>query len=134
MISFIFSFKPWLRLTLGFLFLITVAILSLMPSRDLPGFAVYVVVHKIAHICMYFGLSFVACWSFRIKPDRMRLMYLLLAVIFMYGVLMEILQRSMHNGRDFHFSDMLANLTGAIAGILIYKHLERKWEAIVVKD
>jgi VanZ family protein len=104
-----------------------------MPASDLPGIAIHQVVHKIAHICMYLGLMFITCWSFRISPDRMRIIYLLLAVVFMYGVLMEILQRSMHDGRNFHFSDMLANLTGAIAGILIYRYMERKWEAIEVR-
>ena len=133
MISFIFSFKPWLRITIGILFMATVAVLSLMPSDDLPGIAVYVVVHRIAHLCMYLGLSFIAFWSFRISPDRMRLIYLMLAGVFMYGVLMEILQRTMHNGRSFHFSDMLANLTGAIAGILIYRYMDRKWKSVEVK-
>jgi glycopeptide antibiotics resistance protein len=32
----------------------------------------------------------------------------------------------MHNGRNFDFRDMLANLTGAIIGILIYRYFDRK--------
>ena len=104
----------------------TVAVLSLMPSYDLPGIAVYLVVHRIAHLCMYLGLGFIACWNLKISPDRMKLIFLLLAGIFMYGVLMETLQRTMHNGRSFHFSDMIVNLIGAITGILIYGYLERK--------
>jgi len=126
MISFIFSFKPWARITIGVLFMATVAVLSLMPSYDLPGIAVYLVVHRIAHLCMYLGLGFIACWNLKISPDRMKLIFLLLAGIFMYGVLMETLQRTMHNGRSFHFSDMIVNLIGAITGILIYGYLERK--------
>jgi VanZ family protein len=126
MISFIFSFKPWARLTIGVLFMATVAVLSLLPSYDLPSISRYIIVHRIAHLCMYLGLGFLACWNLKLNPERMKLVYLLLAGIFMYGVLMEILQRSMHNGRSFRFSDMIVNLIGAISGILIYRYLSQK--------
>lgn len=125
MISFIFSFKPWLRKIIAIVYLATVAVLSLMPSRDLPHFTVYPEIDKVVHLCMYLGLSFLACWSYEISRDRMKPLYLMVAGVFMYGVLMEILQRTMHNGRNFDFRDMLANLTGAIIGILIYRYLDR---------
>jgi glycopeptide antibiotics resistance protein len=51
----------------------------------------------------------------------------------MYGVLMEILQRTMHNGRSFDFKDMIANLTGAILGLLIYKFLDKLRENAVAR-
>jgi VanZ family protein len=126
MISFIFSFKPWLRKTIAVIYLATVAILSLMPSYDLPRFTIFPEIDKVVHISMYLGLSFLACWSLEIKRDQMKPLYLLLTSVFMYGVLMEILQRTMHNGRNFDFRDMLANLTGAIIGILIYRYFDRK--------
>lgn len=126
MISFIFSFKPWLRKTIGVIYLAVIAVLSLMPSRDLPHFTVYPEIDKAVHLCMYLGLSFLACWSFEINRNRMKPFYLMLSGVFMYGVLMEILQRTMHNGRNFDFRDMIANLTGAIAGILIYRFLDKQ--------
>jgi len=126
MISFIFSFKPWLRKTIGSVYLAIVALLSLLPSYDIPDIQLFPGADKLVHICMYLGLSFLACWSYEIKRERMQPVYLLLAGVFMYGVLMEILQRTLHNGRDFDFKDMLANLTGAIIGILIYRYFERK--------
>ena len=52
-------------------------------------------------------------------------MIVLLAGVFMYGVIMEILQRTMHNGREFDFKDMIANLTGTIIGLLIYRYFDR---------
>jgi len=125
MISFIFSFKIWLRKTIAALYLATIAALSLMPARDLPHFTVFSSLDKAVHISMYLGLSFLACWSYEISRDRMKPIYLLLLGVFMYGVLMEILQRTMHNGRNFDFKDMIANLTGAIAGILIFRYLDR---------
>ena len=133
MISFIFSFKPWLRKTIGIIYLAIVAVLSLMPSRDLPHFTVFPAIDKVVHISMYLGLSFLACWIYEIKRERMQPLYLLLAGVFMYGVLMEILQRTMHNGRSFDFKDMIANLTGAIVGILIYRYFDRKRREVIIQ-
>jgi VanZ family protein len=78
---------------------------------------------------MYLGLAFLAGWIYDIGHHRVRFAYYLVAGVFLYGVLMEILQRTMHNGREFDFKDMLANLFGAIIGLIIYKSLDRMHEA-----
>ena len=124
MISFIFSVKPWIRKTIGIIYLVNIAFLSLSPSYNLPVIHIPYI-DKVVHICMYLGLSFLACWIYDIGHHRVWFMYMVLAAVFMYGVLMEILQRTMHNGRDFDFKDMLANLTGAIIGLIIYKYMDR---------
>ena len=72
---------------------------------------------------MYAGLGFMACWSLNISNDRFKLYPLLLLFVFMWGVLMEILQRLMANGRSLEFMDMLANLGGAIVGLLAYNYM-----------
>lgn len=126
MISFIFSFKPWLRKTIGVLYLVTIAVISLMPSQDLPHFTKSKEIDKVIHVCMYLGLAFLASWNYDIFHKKLKYMYMLLAGVFMYGVVMEILQRTMQNGRDFDFKDMLANLTGTIFGLWIYRYLDRK--------
>ena len=132
MITFIFSFKIWLRKTIAAIYLATIAVLSLMPVRELPHFTVFPEIDKVVHFSMYFGLSFLACWSFELSRDKMKSIYLLLAGVFMYGVLMEILQRTMHNGRNFDFKDMVANLTGAIVGIIIYRYFDsRRIETVI---
>jgi VanZ family protein len=131
MISFIFSFKPWLRKTIAALYLGFIVVLSLMPAIDLPHFAVFKNLDKAVHVCMYLGLSFLVCWSFEISRKKMAPLYLLLAGVFMWGVLMEILQRTMHNGRSFDFRDMIANLTGAIVGLIIYRYFDKKRLEIV---
>ena len=125
MISFIFSFKLWLRKTLAILYLAVVAVLSLMPAYELPHFTVFAGIDKVVHFSMYFGLAILACWSIEIDRKRMAPIYSLLAGVFCYGVLMEILQRTMHNGRNFEFRDMLANLSGAIVGIIVYRYLDK---------
>jgi len=126
MISFIFSFKLWLRRSIAILYLSIVAVLSLMPAYDLPHITVYPGFDKLVHFSMYLGAAFLGSWSLEISRNRMKPVYFLLAGVFLYGVLMEILQRTMHNGRNFEFRDMIANLTGAIAGILLFRYLDRK--------
>lgn len=58
-------------------------------------------------------------------------MYLLLTGVFLWGVLMEVLQRLMSNGRAMEITDMLANLAGAVAGLIVYRFLDRQWNANV---
>ena len=82
---------------------------------------------------MYLGLGFVTCWSLDRKDKTMPPLYVLLLGVFMWGVLMEILQRLMANGRSMEISDMLANLAGAIAGLILYRYLDRKWKTYPVK-
>lgn len=121
----LFLCKPWVRKAVGAAYLAIVAYLSLMPSRNIPDIPLFHGADKLVHICMYLGLSFLACWIYVADRHQLRFMYSLLAAVFMYGVLMEILQRTMRNGRSFDFKDMVANLVGAIIGVLIYRYFER---------
>ena len=76
---------------------------------------------------MYLGLGFLACWSLDFRgKERLPSLIILLAGVFMWGVMMEVLQRLMSNGRGMELLDMLANLAGAIAGLIFYKLVERK--------
>lgn len=58
---------------------------------------------------------------------------MLLFGVFLWGVLMEIMQRIMANGRSLEFSDMLANLGGAVAGILVYIYLAKISKHLLIK-
>ncbi len=127
MIRLFFSIKPWLRYTLSFLYLVILVLLSLLPTSDFPDVPFFSGEDKYIHICMYLGLGFLACWSLDFRgKERLPSIILLLAGVFMWGALMEVLQRLMSNGRGMELLDMLANLAGAIAGLIFYKLLERK--------
>lgn len=127
MLNFIFSLKPWVRITLGLLYLVLLVLLSLLPTSDLPDIPYFSGEDKYIHFCMYLGLGFLTCWSLDISDKRRPPPKLLLLTgVFMWGVLMEVLQRLMSNGRGMEYLDMLANLAGAVAGLALYKYLERK--------
>jgi VanZ family protein len=127
MIRLLFALKPWVRITLSILYLMLIVLLSLLPSSDFPDIPYFSGEDKWIHFCMYLGLGFVACWSLDREGKKMPPIYLLLAGVFMWGVLMEILQRLMANGRSMEVTDMLANLAGAIAGLIVYRFLHRTW-------
>ncbi|NTV90085.1 MAG: hypothetical protein HGA22_06955 [Clostridiales bacterium] len=75
---------------------------------------------------MYAGLGFLTCWSLDTRGRRMPPLYVLLTGVFLWGVLMEILQRLMSNGRSIELLDMLANLAGAVAGLMAYRFLQKR--------
>lgn len=127
MIRFLFSSKPWLRISLSIIYLILIVLLSLLPTSDFPDVPMFSGEDKWIHFCMYLGLGFVTCWSLDRKGKPMPPLYVLLAGLFMWGLLMEVLQRLMANGRGMEISDMLANLAGAVAGLMVYKYMNRKW-------
>jgi len=126
MISYIHTLKPQVRKTIGVVYLLVIALLSLWPSNSLPQIPLFPGVDKLVHICMYLGLSFLACWIYDACNQRLWFICTLLTAVFMYGALMEVLQNTMHYGRSFDFKDLIANLTGAIIGALIYTYLGGK--------
>jgi VanZ family protein len=129
MIRMLFSSKPWVRITLSIFYLIIIVLLSLLPSSDLPNIPYFSGEDKWIHICMYLGLGFLTCWSLDTRGRRMPPLYVLLTGVFLWGVLMEVLQRLMSNGRSMEILDMLANLAGAVAGLIVYRFLDRKLRA-----
>jgi len=126
MIRLLFSSKPWLRITLSLLYLIVIVLMSLLPSSNLPNIPYFSGEDKWIHFCMYAGLGFLTCWSLDTRGRRMPPLYVLLIGVFLWGVLMEILQRLMSNGRSMEILDMLANLAGAVAGLMVYRFLEKR--------
>lgn len=127
MIRLLFSTKPWLRYTLSLIYLVIIVLLLLLPTSDLPDIPMFSGEDKWIHFCMYLGLGFVTSWSLDRQGKTMPPLYILLAGLFMWGILMEVLQRLMSNGRGMEILDMLANLAGAVAGLFLYKYLNRKW-------
>jgi VanZ family protein len=134
MIKKVLQSKPWVRFTLSIIYLIIIVLLSLLPASDLPDIPYFSGEDKWIHFCMYAGLGFVTCWSLDTRGKRMPHLFLLLTGVFLWGVLMEVLQRLMANGRSLEFLDMLANLAGAIAGLIVYKYLNRIWAEERIKS
>ena len=119
MISFLFSIRQWLRITLSLVYLSCIAFISLLPSKDFPELPSFPGIVKLVHFCMYFGLSILASWSMHAEVKHRWYFFVILFAIG-WGVTMEVFQFLMHLGRSFEFYDILANSIGALTGAFIY--------------
>jgi VanZ family protein len=96
-----------------------VAVLSLLPARDLPNVAAS---DKIEHAGAYFVLAILGGLGLR---ERRGLLFLFIFLCAMGGVI-ELLQ-AFSPGRSPDVFDALANATGAAAGILVALVFGFRW-------
>lgn len=94
---------------LGGLMLLMVGAVSLMPVPDVG------VNDKFSHLVTYFLL---AGWFSLLATNRVTLGWII-AGLLAYGMLLELLQ-GMTAHRYAEWADVLANASGAIAGVLLY--------------
>ena len=119
MISFIFSINQKLRVALSLIYLGIIVFLSLMPSDDLPQIELFNGFDKLVHFCMYFGFTWLLCWTLHAE-SKPKLDYYIIIFTIGWGLLMEIFQLEMHLGRAFEWFDVLANGIGALTGAVIF--------------
>ncbi len=106
------------------LYVLTVAALSLLPASDLPKVHLFPGADKLIHTGMYFILSFLILWTFHAKHIARWKLY---SFVVGWGLLMECLQILTNAGRSFSFYDIIANITGVLLGIVVYKFLNTKF-------
>ncbi len=78
-------------------------------------------IDKVAHICMYFGLSVVIWLEYLKYHDKLNWKRLILFAILapiLYGGAMEIAQMTFTEHREGDWFDFLANSIGVLAGAL----------------
>lgn len=97
---------------------------TLSPAKNLePRFFTFLKFEgadKVLHLGMFFILT--VCFFLAYKVNFIKSM-LILAV---YGVVIEILQEVVPNGRTFDFYDIIFNVFGAIIGYLFISNIYRR--------
>jgi len=78
---------------------------------------------KIIHFLMYFGLMTVMLYENRKSLSGKTQLFFLALIPFSYGILMEILQKTIASGRSANIYDVFANLTGIIVSALLWSYL-----------
>ncbi|MCF8236910.1 MAG: VanZ family protein [Saprospiraceae bacterium] len=101
-----------------------ITVLSLLPGKSLPVIDIWnwIGTDKLAHAFVY------GCWSFlwirwvsqRRKTHPVRWTILGLLLMSLYGVVLEILQSTIHTDRYFEVPDIVANIIGAFASYGIF--------------
>lgn len=119
MIKFFFSFSQSWRVLLSMLYLFILMIFSFLPSRILPEWDLLPGLDKLVHLCMYFGLTIMASWTFHAEEKLKRIIYIVLLAT-LWGLLMEFMQLVMDSGRAFEWMDELSNSAGVVIGAVLY--------------
>lgn len=114
-----------------FTFLVLYASLSNMNSMDTAGFFSFPHADKLVHFLMFLvlTLSWLSGISKYYRHHRKKvLLYPVGISIFIFGVLMELLQHYISSGRTAELTDILANTLGIIAAFILFRWLkEQQW-------
>ncbi|MBK8517370.1 MAG: VanZ family protein [Saprospiraceae bacterium] len=96
--------------------------LSLISAREASKFNVwdFVGFDKLAHLIFYCIFCFLWCMGFR-ESNNSQKKILFFSVSF--GVLMEICQLYLFNGRSFELFDIIANIIGSVVGLILFKKI-----------
>jgi VanZ family protein len=124
MITLLFSIKQWIRITISFIYLGCLAILSLLPPNDFPELPQFQSADKIIHGFMYLVLAAIGSWSMHAEERHIGY-YIVVLFSISWGIMMEIFQFTMHLGRSFEWADIISNSIGTFSGIAIYILLVR---------
>lgn len=101
----------------AFLWAIIICILSLMPSKNLPELHFDLLApDKLAHTAVYALLSFLWLWAY--KERKMSYAFIVFSGSAILGILLEVAQYLFFPDRFFELYDILANVIGAIIGII----------------
>lgn len=130
MISILFTVPQWLRVILSMVYLSIIALLSLLPSNDLPQIPLFSGADKIIHTIMYAGLTWMVCWMI-FAEKKQSLYYLTVLLSFIWGVIMEVYQFNMHLGRSFEYFDIVGNSIGIFFGLLSYIMIINRYNTLI---
>ena len=125
MISYLLSVRSSIRFALVIIYVGCIMALSLLPPQDFPKVQLFEGADKVVHFLMYLIFSILGCWALKIEISR-SLIWFIIPVTIGWGMLMEIIQFTMHAGRSFSWYDELANSLGVVIGVIIYVLSTRK--------
>lgn len=114
--------KVWLELSCVYLAIavtLIILFLSLVKTNNFPASNI---THgdKLGHLIAYSVLSFFWTTTQFVKRLKVKMLYVLLAVI-SYGVVIEIMQAQLTSYRSGDFYDIMANSIGVLIGYIFFK-------------
>jgi VanZ family protein len=104
---------------LTFVWFFVIIFLCIVPQDELPEAGGIPHFDKFVHFMLYFILSILSLFVF--SSGKMSTKILILAGIFLFSFLIEVTQGIMPYGRTFSATDLLANLSGILAGLLLFQ-------------
>jgi VanZ family protein len=110
--------RNWRFAITGIVWFFMMSALFVLPGSSLPktDWLAKIQLDKIVHFVLFFILSFLFLKGLMIEKKIQIL--LLLACSSVYGATVEVIQHQFIANRSFDGGDILANMAGAIAGVL----------------
>lgn len=105
-----------------------VLVMSLLPSSELPN-ALIEMSDMIIHSCIYVVWTSLASWGVYKSVGQLSTkssLYVWICAI-TFGLVVEFAQHFLTTYRHFEFSDILANTTGAVIGVLLSRFVLKKF-------
>ncbi|MGD9558970.1 MAG: VanZ family protein [Mangrovibacterium sp.] len=102
-----------------FVWFLVITFLCIVPQDELPEAGGIPYFDKFVHFTLYFIFSILSLFVF--SSGKMSTKILILAGIFVFSFLIEVTQGIMPYGRTFSVTDLLANLSGILAGLLLFQ-------------
>lgn len=111
--------------------LVVIAYLSLTKNPIDTSVKLFEGADKVVHALMYFALTMSLLFDYAKNRmphhTRLNLECALAVVSMLYGLLMEIAQLMMHNGRSYSILDWIADIIGCLAALFLYRYWLSHW-------
>ncbi|WP_196895071.1 VanZ family protein [Aureivirga marina] len=114
-------------LIITILITISVVVISIVPTDSIQVSVKTKGTDKIAHVLMYFILTFFWLLTFNLSFKKRNFNTLLLITIAIFGMFIEILQETITESREFDWYDGLANTLGVLIAFVFFNILHRKF-------
>ena len=81
---------------------------------------------KIIHMFSYFLLTLSWLFCYKKESKKIKISLIIVLTVFIYGIIIEILQGTVTKNRQLEIYDALANLIGIIFAITVFKKAFQK--------
>ena len=81
---------------------------------------------KAIHIFAYFLLTLSWLFSYKKESKKLKVSIIILVIVFSYGIIIEVLQGTVTENRQPEAYDLLANFTGIILALTVFKSVLQK--------
>jgi VanZ family protein len=105
------------------IWLVIILLISGYPGNHIPNLPVWQfdkLVHSIIYAILSFFLLIPFYWQYTKGSKRFQIVLIVLFISVFYGGFMEILQNHIFINRSGNWYDFIANMIGAVIGIILY--------------
>ncbi|MGB3946760.1 MAG: VanZ family protein [Bacteroidia bacterium] len=121
------------------LWALVILILCGIPGKDIPhiSFLELLSFDKFVHAGVFFVLITLCLRGFLLQTRFLKLQQsakqIALVFCILYGVLMEVMQGTLFEGRSASLLDIVANSFGCVVGLLLYKKIEQRFLIYIIR-